>query len=176
LRVAVIGGINAHKGRDILLACARDARARRLPLQFVVIGYTDKDDLLRKTSHVTITGRYRQEEVFDLLESQRCHCAFLPSIWPETWSYTLSIAFRARLLPIVFDIGVQASRIREVGFGHTLLMTSDGKHINNELLSLIPRLTEPWPDLSHAFPTYQNLLGDYYDLNLATTVGSRDAA
>ena len=34
VRVALIGGIGAHKGYDVLLACARDARARRLPLEY----------------------------------------------------------------------------------------------------------------------------------------------
>ena len=40
IRVALIGAIGDHKGYRILLECARDARARRLPLEFVVIGYT----------------------------------------------------------------------------------------------------------------------------------------
>ena len=43
VRVALIGAIGDHKGYQVLLACARDARARRLPIEFVVIGYTARD-------------------------------------------------------------------------------------------------------------------------------------
>ncbi len=38
LRVGLIGAIGGHKGYQVLLGCARDAAARRLPLEFVVIG------------------------------------------------------------------------------------------------------------------------------------------
>src|SRR6185437_3365642 len=45
-RVAVIGAIGEHKGYGVVLACARDAAARALPLEFVVIGYTQDDAAL----------------------------------------------------------------------------------------------------------------------------------
>src|SRR5208282_1630157 len=36
VRIGLIGAIGGHKGYQVLLACARDAAARRLPLEFVV--------------------------------------------------------------------------------------------------------------------------------------------
>ena len=38
--------------------------------------------------------------------------AFLPSIWPETWCFTLSEAWAAGLYAVVFDLGAQAERMR----------------------------------------------------------------
>jgi hypothetical protein len=45
-RVAVIGAIGRHKGYQVLLDCARDAARRDLPLEFVVIGYSEDDEAL----------------------------------------------------------------------------------------------------------------------------------
>ena len=44
----------------------------------------------------------------------------MPAIWPESWSFTTTIALRARLPVIAFDIGAVAHRLRRLGWG-TLL-------------------------------------------------------
>jgi hypothetical protein len=164
LRVAVIGSIGAHKGSEILLACARDAMARNLPLAFHVVGHTDCDQHLRGMPNVTVTGSYKEEDVFDLLAPLRCHCAFFPSVWPETYAYVLSIAFLGRLFPVAFDLGAPAARIRECGFGHLIPLTRDGAAVNDGLLALAPRLAELPPDPHWVPADYRDLLGEYYGL------------
>ncbi len=101
LRVAVIGAIGPHKGAHVLEACARHAREAGLPLHFTVVGYTDRDDALRDLG-VAITGRYGEDELPGLLTGnggEPYHLAFLPAVWPETYSYTLSEAVLAGLYP-----------------------------------------------------------------------------
>jgi hypothetical protein len=46
----------------------------------------------------------------------------LPSVWPETYSYTLSIALQCGLPVLAFDIGAISKRIREChpAAGHRL--------------------------------------------------------
>ena len=170
LRVAVIGTIHLHKGSPILLGCAHDALARNLPLRFHVVGCTDRDEVFRALPNVSITGAYREEEVFDLLESLRCHCAFFPASWPETYSYTLSIAIMGKIFPVAFDLGAPADRIRAWGVGHLIPLTQDARRINNELLSVAGRLAEPLPDPWAEFRKYPALIADYYGLE------HRDAA
>jgi len=122
LRVAVIGAIGRPKGFDVLCSCAKDAKSRKLPLEFVVVGYTC-DDEVAKSENIKITGRYKESEVYDLLAAEQPQMAFLPSVWPETYSYTLSIAMAAGLPIAVFDIGAQAERLRSEPAG--LLLTLD---------------------------------------------------
>lgn len=110
LRVVLIGAIGPHKGSRVLHDCARDALARRLPLHFIVVGYTDLPALAR-VGNVTVTGPYREEEVYRLLAEQQPHMIFLPSVCPETFSYTLSIAMATGLPTAVFDLGAQAERL-----------------------------------------------------------------
>ncbi|UCH75348.1 MAG: glycosyltransferase, partial [Rhodospirillales bacterium] len=114
VRVAVIGAIGPHKGSAVLLECARDALKRELPLQFVIVGYSDRHEL-EKLANVTVTGRYFEQEVFDLIARHGCHVAFLPSVVPETYSYTLSIAQAAGLPVAAFDLGAIAERLPKDG-------------------------------------------------------------
>jgi GT2 family glycosyltransferase len=142
LRVALIGAIGGHKGYRILLECGRDAAARRLPLEFVVIGYTENDRPLLRTGRVEVTGRYVDAEVAHLLRRERPDLLFLPSVWPETWCYALDHALGTSLPIVAFDIGATAERLRAVGEGegarpHTLLGLDLGaREINERLLEV----------------------------------------
>ncbi|MDB5394474.1 MAG: hypothetical protein JWM91_1980, partial [Rhodospirillales bacterium] len=130
IRVAVIGGIGEQKGYDLLLACARDAALRDLPIEFVVIGYTSDDLRLFKTGRVFVTGRYHDAEATALIRTQSCNFAFLPSVSPETWSYTLTLAWKAGLEVLAFDFGAIAERIRNAGHGRLIPFSTDEKTIN----------------------------------------------
>lgn len=133
-RVAVIGGIGRHKGYEVLLACARDAAFRNLPLEFRVVGFTSSDPALFSTGRVFITGRYEEEEALDLLARQRCSAALFLSVWPETWCYTLTLAWKAGLPAMGLDIGAVGERIRETGWGWLLPVDTPPREINNALL------------------------------------------
>jgi GT2 family glycosyltransferase len=121
LRIVVIGAIGKIKGFEVLLACARNARQRRLPLEFVLMGYSMNDRLLKEAG-VSITGRYLEENAGDTLAALSPHVVWLPSVWPETYSYTLSIALQCGLPVLAFDIGAISKRIREChpATGHRL--------------------------------------------------------
>ena len=165
LRVAVIGAIGPHKGSLVLQRCAEDALRRRLPIEFIVVGYTDKP-ALERMGNVNVTGAYHDEDLPQILERVRCHMAFLPSVWPETYSYTLSEAYFAGLYPVAFDLGALAHRIRQSGWGHLLpteLFSLPGK-INDALLSLRPPpQPRSWQPVAQA-SRYNNLLSSYYGL------------
>ena len=118
--VCVAGGIGPHKGYDVLLACARDAAQRSLPLQFIVVGDTTGDAELLATGHVFITGTYHQREAVDLIRAQNAHLGFVPSVWPESWSLTLGELWHAGLRVAAFDLGAPAERIRATGRGFLL--------------------------------------------------------
>jgi GT2 family glycosyltransferase/glycosyltransferase involved in cell wall biosynthesis len=111
-RVAVVGGISVHKGYDLLLQVARYVAARKLPLEFVVVGFTADDERLLATGVVRITGYYLDKEAEAVIAAQEADFAFFPSQWPETWSYVLSQVWRVGLPVIALDIGAPADRIR----------------------------------------------------------------
>ncbi len=137
IRVALIGAIGKHKGYHVLLACARDAVARRLPLEFVVIGFTQSDAPLLKTGKVFVTGRYAEAEVPHLLQREHPDIVFMPSVWPETWCYTLDYAVNAGLPVVSFDLGAIAERLRAAGLGLMLPLELSAAQINDRIMARV---------------------------------------
>lgn len=138
--IAVVGGIGPAKGYDVLLECARDAAARDLALSFVLIGASEDDATLIETGRVIATGPYREGEACELIRRSGAHLAFLPSIWPETWCFALSEAWRGGLYAVAFDLGAQAERIRATGRGLILPLGMPAHRINAALLAWRPDL------------------------------------
>ncbi len=132
--VCVVGGIGVEKGFEVLLACVRDAAARALPLRFTVVGYTADDERLLAAGPVFITGQYEEAEAVALIRAQAADIALLPSIWPETWCFTLGQAWRAGLRTAVFDLGTPAERVRRTSFGDVLPLGLPASSLNNWLL------------------------------------------
>ncbi len=135
-RVCVVGAIGVEKGYEVLLACARDARTRSLPLEFVIVGFTADDTRLIDAGPVFVTGEYADADAAALIRAQRAHLAFIPSVWPETWCFALSRAWEAGLAVAAFDLGAQAERIRAAGRGWLLPLGLQARAVNDALLSL----------------------------------------
>jgi GT2 family glycosyltransferase/glycosyltransferase involved in cell wall biosynthesis len=134
-RVCVVGAIGIHKGYQVVLDCARDAAERRLPLEFVVVGHTIDDRRLLATGRVFVTGGFVPEEAVQLIRAQSATLALLPSIFPETWCFSLAEAWRAGLQVAAFDIGAPAERIRRTGRGFLLPLGLKPDAINNALVA-----------------------------------------
>ena len=133
--VCVVGAIGPAKGVGVLAACARDAARRNLPLGFVVVGSTTEDAALLATGRVFVTGPFRAEEAEALIRAQRAQLALLPSVWPETWCFALTDAWRAGLDVVAFDLGAPAERMRRTGRGLLLPPGLPAGRINDMLLA-----------------------------------------
>jgi len=134
-RVCLVGAIGIHKGYQVLLDCARDAAERQLKLEFVVVGHTIDDGRLLATGRVFVTGEFAADEAVELIRSQGATLAWLPSIFPETWCFTLAEAWRAGLRVVAFDIGAPAERIRRSGRGLVLPLGLPPAAINAALVA-----------------------------------------
>jgi len=137
IRILIIGAISDSKGFKVLLRLAQDARERSLPLEFVLQGYSIKDLLLEKYN-VTVTGRYSEDESLALAKSINPDIILYPSIWPETYSYTLDIAFLAKIPVMAFDIGAISERLRDANWIHKLISLDNSfspNIINDQILS-----------------------------------------
>ncbi len=146
-RVGVIGAIGREKGYEVLLACVRDARDRRLPIAFTVIGYTEDDPRLMAAGPAWVTGEFQDATALALIEAEAPDLLFLPSIWPETWCFALTRAWESGRAVMAFDIGAPAARIRSTGRGWLLPLGLGAGAINDALLSaaLPPRLAPTGP-------------------------------
>ncbi|MEC4594318.1 glycosyltransferase [Nitrospirillum amazonense] len=110
LVVGVIGGISQEKGANLLDEISRLVEHRGLPIKLVVIGYTSNRDLAKRC---TVTGRYEEDALQQLINDHGIGLAFFPALWPETYSYTLSAALDAQLPVLATDLGAFAERLAE---------------------------------------------------------------
>ena len=118
VRVAVVGTITAVKGSDRLLDCAtRCARTRAATR----VSCHRLDRVRTRCSRDCPTfmspGVIDKIEVYSRLAAARCHLAFLPSLWPESFMYTLSVVMASGLYTVCFDLGAQSSRLKSWGWG-----------------------------------------------------------
>jgi glycosyltransferase involved in cell wall biosynthesis len=164
LRVALIGTMALHKGAEVVLGCARDARQRGLPIEFRLVGHAIHLANELAEAGVQSTGEYQEDQVFDLLAAQACHCALFLSILPETYCYTLSIAQAGGLYQVGFDIGAIGARIRLGRWGEVVPLGTEPQRLNDRLLQLRDFLAHTQPPAPPRFASYPDLLRDYYDL------------
>jgi GT2 family glycosyltransferase len=136
VRVALVGTICEHKGYRILLACARDAATRDLPLEFVVVGSSERDPPLLATGRVFITGPYAEAEAPHLLKRERPDVGWCASVWPETWCYTLDYLLEAGVPVLGFDVGAIAERLRTAKRCELMPLQLVPRDINDRLLRL----------------------------------------
>ncbi|MEI4474176.1 glycosyltransferase [Frigidibacter sp. MR17.24] len=112
--LGVLGGIGRQKGAGVL----RDLADRADPgLRIVVIGQIDP-----AYAHpgITVHGAYDRDEIAALAERHGIDCWLIPSIWPETFCYTVHEALATGLPVFAFDIGAQGDAVRAAPNGRLL--------------------------------------------------------
>jgi hypothetical protein len=131
LHVAVIGAIGVPKGYHQLLRLAKFISRNSLPIQLTLIGYS-MGDLALKKAGAHITGRYEDKSALDILKTVNPDLVFLPSIWPETYSYVLDIAIQFGRPIMLFDIGAPPQRLEQLNYSLIKLkysLINEPKHI-----------------------------------------------
>lgn len=111
LRILVLGALSVFKGADVLEACALQARAQRMPLEFHLLGYAYRALRTKPFSHLHVHGAYHDAELADLIAEIKPHVVWFPGSCPETYSYTLSAVLEAGLPVVATDIGAFSERL-----------------------------------------------------------------
>ncbi len=127
LTVAVIGAIGDEKGSKIVYSLAETIDKSSLPIQLLVIGITNLHNApyISPSGKFKITGKYDNKEISNLLAKNKVAIVLIPSIWPETYSYTTTEAMASGYPVMVFPLGAPADRVKETGGGWILENVSD---------------------------------------------------
>lgn len=163
VKIAIIGAISYVKGLNRLHQCIKDAHSNKLPIDFIIIGFTVNDELLKKYSNVTITGQYVAEELPRLIQQHACSMALFLNVWPETFSYTFSESLENGLYPIAYDIGAIANRIKEMGLGKVLPLDTLASEVNRCIIETSLKINRKEVIIGKE---YKNILESYYDLSI----------
>lgn len=123
-KVGILGTISEAKGRSVLLKCARSAEKQNLNLQFVLFG-TLRPSEYKLPSNLIIKGKYKEHEVYNLITNECVDFFWFPAIWPETYSYVLTIPVRLGIPVIAADLGAIGERIKRGGWGEVYPVKSN---------------------------------------------------
>jgi len=105
IRVVVLGALSQEKGADILEAVAQ--RLSGSPIEFHLLGYG-----YRPLSKEVIThGAYREYEALERLFELEPDVVWFTAQWPETYSYTLSLALKACVPVVAPNLGAFPERL-----------------------------------------------------------------
>lgn len=109
--IGVLGNIGAHKGAAEVAALSTELA--RQGIRLVVIGALDPGYRLAPPS--AVHGAYRLSDLPRLVARYGISAWLIPSIWPETFSYTTREALATGLPVACFDLGAQAEAVRAAG-------------------------------------------------------------
>ena len=111
--IGVLGGINHEKGGTVLMGLAAQ-RSRRL----VVLGEMSCEFALPQP-HL-VHGRYERDQIHVLARRYDVGIWLIPSVCPETFSFTTHEALATKLPVLSFDLGAQAEAVRKAKNGIVL--------------------------------------------------------
>jgi hypothetical protein len=112
--MGVLGSIVYSKGAQVLHEIARTVGDK---LKIVIIGELDPSYSHEKLS---AHGRYSRDQIGDLAKHYSIDFWFLPSLWPETFSYATHECLATELPVFAFDIGAQGDAVRSYSKGIVL--------------------------------------------------------
>lgn len=118
LRVAFIGGLSVAKGSQIVKNIIRTGADDIHWFTFGTIGDADLHNIQKK--NYTEIGTYQSRDLKMLIDLHKIDVIGIVSIWPETYSYTLSEAIVNNRPAIVTDIGAPGDRMKEYQCGYTV--------------------------------------------------------
>lgn len=169
-RVVLPGHLRFHKGSDFIRRLKEHDRAHEDLLELHFLGTID--DSLRGLG--VDHGPYRRSELSSLLESIEPSFVGIFSVWPETYSHTLTEAWAMGVPVLASDLGAVGERVRRHGGGWALPVP-DVEASYREILRIVrdpeeyrqqsalarlePEKTVAW--MSRAYKQlYEELLGD----------------
>ncbi|MHB1047022.1 MAG: glycosyltransferase [Thermoanaerobaculia bacterium] len=111
-RVAFVGAYRAHKGALVFEELLRAWDANRPAVEWSILGSGDVGRLrAARDLGVRSAGHYRAGSLARRLREEEIDVALLLSVWPETYSLTLTECRAAGVPVVAFDLGAIGERI-----------------------------------------------------------------
>jgi len=126
IRVGILGAVNEAKGAGVIEELLKRIDRDNLNIKITLIGDTSK---AISSKNFKITGRYERDNLPQIVEDEEIDIFLIPSICPETFSYTTNEIIMMGMPLMVFNVGAPAERVREYSRGVVL----DEDYIDNIL-------------------------------------------
>lgn len=115
--IGVLGNIGQQKGAAVLSRLSRRIAVLE-DADLVIIGNVDPSFSLGKGTRVH--GSYERGDIADLIAHYGITMWLIPSVWPETFSYTTHEALSTGLPVLSFDFGAQGDAVAAASNGYVI--------------------------------------------------------
>ena len=129
IRIGILGGINEAKGAFVIKNLVEYIEKNKLNAQVILIGQTS---IPIKSSYFESTGHYEKEDLPQIVKRKNITQFLIPSIWPETFSYTTEEVMQMGYPLTVFNLGAPAERVQNYKLGKVIEIQDIYKVIFNE--------------------------------------------
>lgn len=121
MNVGVFGAVNGvPKGYHILKSFAEFSKGREYKIHLNGTVSEPNSDVFSNNPNFVDHGRYKPEEIYDRIISQKIGVVFFTSVCPETFSYLVSELMMTGIPIVCFDVGAQAEKIRKYPLGNVI--------------------------------------------------------
>ena len=130
--IGLIGVLCYKKGLEVVKALAGYIEENELNIRLRLIGTSDEEI---ESPVFSQTGRYTREEIPRLTLEQDIDMFLIPSVWPETFSYTTSEIISMGFPVAVLPVGAPVERVKRYEKG-LVLKNEQPENIVEEMISL----------------------------------------
>lgn len=116
INIGLLGVLTVHKGRELIKELLEFIAGKDYNIRFILIGKVD-DGSIEASPFFEETGDYSVEQLPQLVLEKDIDLFFIPSIWPETFSYTTEEIMKMNLPVVSYKIGAPAERIAKYAKG-----------------------------------------------------------
>jgi glycosyltransferase involved in cell wall biosynthesis len=113
LHIGVLGVMSHIKGGHVVNALCKYINKKNLGVPTTVVGLSHMETYFT----LNVTGEYKRDDLPLIIAKQGINVILMPSVVPETFSYTISEAMMMGLPIVAFDIGAQGSRVKNYILG-----------------------------------------------------------
>lgn len=177
--IAFVGAMAVHKGSNILKSLIKECNNPKIKIH--LFGKSEDKSLEQNQSNYIFHGKYKRGELPQLLIDNNIDlvCMFTP--WPETYSYTLTECYMAKIPVLAFDIGAVGDRIKQDKLGWTIEYPQDTKNIISKIEEIMKN-KEEYDKVKKEFENYKfktiEEMQNYYEelYKIVPEKGSMDIA
>lgn len=134
ITIGLLGQLCKHKGIDQIKGLIQYIRDNQLT-QYRIVCIGDAQDI-ENDDIFHSTGKYKRDDISDLVEKYDVDVFFMSSICPETFSYTVSEIQSMNRPLLSYDLGAQGERTKNYKFGKVIPLHASPKVILDTIKEL----------------------------------------
>lgn len=119
IQIGVLGRMWPHKGSGVIIALA-DYLNNNEGSANAAITVIGSWEILSPPKNVKLVGTYEVSNLSNIVARENIHAVVFPSVFPETYSYTLSEIFAMQLPVVSLRLGAQGERVSRYEYGVTV--------------------------------------------------------